>query len=449
MNMKKNLIALGAALLIGLTGCSSATQVNVEQARMLTTAATSSDKFAGVVVSENEVKIDRDTDKQIEKLYVAVGDAVRANEKLFEYDTDTLSLTIDKQELERDKLDQQIKDLKAQVTSIEKQIKAEKAKKEKEQDKNLLATLELTLRSVKADLTQAEYDRTALQAEITYNKNMLNNAVVRSPIKGTVRAIDEDGSPYIIIQQSGAYQVKGTLNELSMGAGITEGVSVTILSRIDPFAFWTGTVTLVDYNTTSSNAYDDMYGNIGNGLNSSTNYPFYITLDSTSGLLLGQHVYIQIAAATHDDDLLRIPEGYIMDVAVDTETFVTTGMVWSVDMTTRTLVKTAVTLGEYDPIYGTYVIVDGIDADSYLANPADRGVKEGASVTLRSETEYMGQTEPVPTTLPTGETGDGGEEPADTIVPPEAADGDPIEDPVETPNFVGSLVFPTDDPEKQ
>lgn len=452
MNMKKNLIALGAALVIGLTGCGMTSQVNVEQAGMLTTAATSSDKFAGIVVSENEVTVDRDTDKQIEKLYVSVGDTVRLNEKLFEYDTDKLSLTIEKQELELSKLDQQIKDLKAQVTDLEKQIKAEKAKKEKEQDKNLLATLELTLRSVNADLTQANYNKTNLQTEISYNKNVLSNSVVRSPIRGTIRAIDENGSPYITIQQDGAYQVKGTLNELSLNAGITEGISVTILSRIDPFAFWTGTVTMVDYNSTISNGYDDMYGNIGDGMSTATSYPFYITLDSTSGLLLGQHVYIQIAAASHDDDLLRIPEGYIMDVAVDTETFVTTGMVWSVDMTTRTLVKTTVTLGEYDPIYGTYVIVDGINAASYLANPADRGVKEGAAVILRSEPEYMGQTEPVPTTLPTGETGEtgeGGEEPADTIVPPGAADGDPIEDPVENPSYVGSLVIPTDDPEKQ
>ena len=96
MKMKKTVIALGAALILGLTGCGGQTQVNVEQAGMLASAATSTDKFAGVVVSENVVEIDRDTEKQIDELYVAAGDVVRVNEKLFEYDTDTLSLTIDK-----------------------------------------------------------------------------------------------------------------------------------------------------------------------------------------------------------------------------------------------------------------------------------------------------------------------------------------------------------------
>ena len=77
MNMKKNWIALGAALMLGLTGCGRQQAVNAEQAGMLATAASSSDKFAGMVVSENAVEITRDTDKQIEELYVAVGDTVK------------------------------------------------------------------------------------------------------------------------------------------------------------------------------------------------------------------------------------------------------------------------------------------------------------------------------------------------------------------------------------
>ena len=416
MDMKKTVIALGAALVLGLTGCGRQAQINVEQAGMLTTAATSSDKFAGVVVSENVVEIDRDAEKQIEELYVSVGDEVRINEKLFEYDTDTLSLTVDKQELELDKLEQQIKDLTTQKKNLENQIK-------KEKDKSVKATLELQLRSVSADLTQATYDKNALQTEIKYNKSMLTNAAVRSPIKGTIRSINESGSPYITIQQAGSYQVKGVLNELSLNAGIMEGVGVTILSRTDPTVFWTGVVSLVDYNSADSNEYDEMYGGgYDTGMSTSTSYPFYISLDNTNGLLLGQHVYIQISAAALSDELLRIPEGYIMDVTMDEETWLTTGTVWGVDMETLELVKTTVTLGEYDPTYGTYVILDGITAESYLADPAADGVKEGASVTLRSELEYMGQTEPTEGTAPTGETGDGTGSP-ETSAPAETGDG--------------------------
>ena len=474
MKMRKTVIALGAALILGLTGCGKQTQINVEQAGMLTIAATSSDKFAGVVVSENAVEITRDTEKQINELFVSVGDTVRVNEKLFEYDTDTLSLTVDKQELEMDKLEQQIKDLNTQIKDLEKQIKTEKAKKEKNQDKQLLSALDIQLRSVKADHTQATYDKQSLQAEITYNKNMLKNAVVRSPIKGTIRSIDENGTPYITIQQAGAFQVKGTLNELSLNAGIMEGVGVTVLSRVDPTQFWTGMVTLVDYNAGGSSEQDNMFGNMGDGMSTATSYPFYITLDDTNGLLLGQHVYIQISAAAIGDDLLRIPEGYIMDIVMDQETWMTTGTVWSVNMDTVTLTKTTVTLGEYDPTYGTYTILDGITAESYLADPADSGVKEGAAVHLLGELEYMGQTEPVPTTLPDSSDEAGADWEADLPADPElpgdsGMSGDPelpdnsgmsgdvqvvippAETPTEDPVYSnsGSLVMPTEDPEKQ
>ena len=437
MKMKKTVIALGAALILGLTGCGRQTQINVAQAGMLASAATGSDKFAGMVVSENVVEIERDTEKQIQELYVAAGDTVRVNEKLFEYDTDTLSLTIDKQQLELDKLTQQIKDQTTQKTNVEKQIKTEKAKKKKDQNADLLVSLDIQLRSVNADLTTANYEKKTKQAEMNYNKDMLKNAVVRSPIKGTVRSVNENGSPYITIQQAGAFQVKGMLNELSLGSGIMEGVSVTILSRTDPTASWTGMVSLVDYNNAGSEEQDNMFGG-GDAMSTSTSYPFYITLDSTEGLLLGQHVYIQISAAAVGDDLLRIPEHYVMDVLMDEETWLTTGTVWGVDPATNKLVKVPVTLGEYDPTYGTYVILEGITAESYLADPTDPGVKEGAAVYQRSELEYMGQTEPTESQPIEGET-----------VPSESgtdqqmgeAAGDDI-------IHLDSLVIPTEDPDK-
>ena len=440
MKMKKTVIALGAALILGLTGCGGQPQINVEQAGMLASAATSADKFAGMVVSENVVEIERDTEKQIQELYVAAGDTVRVNEKLFEYDTDTLSLTIDKQQLELDKLTQQIKDLTTQKTNLEKQIKDLDTKIKKEKDKKVKAeyenqrsTLDLQLRTVKADQTESTLKKNTLQAEMTYNKNMLKNAVVRSPIKGTIRAINESGTPYITIQQAGAFQVKGMLSELSLGSGIMEGVAVTILSRTDPTASWTGTVSLVDYNSGDSDEQDNMFG--GDPMSTSTSYPFYITLDSTEGLLLGQHVYIQISAAAVGDDLLRIPEHYVMDVLMDEETWTTTGTVWGVNPETGKLTKVTVTLGEFDPTYGTYVILEGITAEDYLADPTDPGVKEGAAVYQRSELEYMGQTEPTESQPIEGETA-----PSDPVAEEQMGEDDII--------HLDSLVIPTEDPDK-
>jgi len=107
-------------------------------------------------------------------------------------------------------------------------------------------------------------------------------------------------------------------------------------------------------------------------------------------------------------------------------------------MATGRLMKTTVILGEFDTTYGTYVIYEGITAESYLADPAAPGVREGADTVLRSELEYMGQTEPTEAPLPSGETGETGL-PGESA-PPAEPSGDLAAD-------SGSLVF-SDDPEK-
>ena len=121
-------------------------------------------------------------------------------------------------------------------------------------------------------------------------------------------------------------------------------------------------------------------------------------------------------------------------------------------METRKLIKVPVTLGEYDPTYGTYVILEGITAESYLADPNDAGVREGAAVYLRGELEYMGQTEP-PETVPAGsESGVPGETIGEIVAPVvEPEDGTPSQDSASGSDTVinlGSLVLPTEDPEK-
>lgn len=408
MKLKLKLAALSVALGLCLCACGEADPVPVMRADLLTQAAVASDRYAGVVVSENTVEITRESDYVIDEVYVKAGDQVRANEKLFSYDIDELNLTIDKQNLEMDKLTQQIKDYNTQIKNLESQIK-------KETDKEVKATLELTLRSAKADLTQAEYDKKTLQAEINYNKKIVTNAVVRSPIAGTVQSLDENSDPYITIQQTGAYQIKGNLNELSLNGGIMEGVSVTAYSRIDPEMTWTGVVSLVDYNSAGSNEYDSMYGS--GGMSNSTVYPFYVTLDSTEGLLLGQHVYLQINAAVIDDGLLRVPESYILDAAYDEETGLITGAVWAVGEE-GTLTLTPVVLGEFDLVTGAYVVTEGLSHDSYVADPAHPGCAEGAGVSLRDEDVYTGaeETEPL-SSDPTGTSPSGSDSAAGDQTP--------------------------------
>ena len=68
-----------------------------------------------------------------------------------------------------------------------------------------------------------------------------------------------------------------------------------ITSRTDENIYWLGTVSLVDYeNPTQGNQNNMYYGMETDEMTAASKYPFYIELGNTEGLILGQHVYLQL-----------------------------------------------------------------------------------------------------------------------------------------------------------
>ena len=407
MSRMKKICAGVLALALLLGGCGGEqTQIPVVKVSMVSRAGTAGDSYAGVVVSENAVQIQRDRDQTVDELYVSEGDTVQEGQQLFRYDVDALNLTLDRQELELDRLEAEVKEKKKQVTEVEKELKTATG--------DTKTQLNIQLRQLNTELTEAEYDQEDLEEEIKYTKQMIKNAVVKSPADGTVRKIDENADVYILIQQTDAFQVQGVLNELNVNAGIAPGAAVEIVSRLDPEQIWTGTVTAVDYGNTTSNSYDSMYGST-DALSSSTGYPFYVTLDSVDGLLLGQHVYIRLAGVnTGSTGRVLLPESYLMDLSYDGETMITSASVWRSGEDGK-LEKQSVVLGEYVNESGCYVILDGLALEDYVADPSNPDCKEGAVTDLRSEADFSERQtapteEPAESSAPdgTGETSEPG-----------------------------------------
>lgn len=385
--MKKKLryLALTLALALGLSGCGEKVYVPVERVDRLVAATVAADQYAGVVVSENAVTVPRDTNKELKELHVKEGDQVYAGTRLFTYDTEALQLQVDKQNLDLERLKEEIKNVKADITQIKKDITAA----EKKKDKNLVASLNTDLRERELTQTQKEYEKKSLEKEISYNKELLKIVHVTSPIDGTVRTINSDNlEQYIIIQESGAYRVKGQLNELNIGSGIMEGVAVEVVSRLNPQRIWTGTVSVIDYENTEQNSYDVMYNSVGSEMTGTSSYPFYVALDSTEGLLLGQHVYVRMAMPEIDETVVWIPESYLMDLTYDPETDATVAYVWAVGEDGR-LEKRLVTVGDYDSMTGSYTVLEGLTFTDYVADPAHPDCKEGAHISIYGQTGYV------------------------------------------------------------
>jgi len=179
--------------------------------------------------------------------------------------------------------------------------------------------------------------------------------------------------PYITIQKAGSYRVKGTIGELQRGA-IMEGTRLQILSRTDG-SCWAGTVTLIDYENPSQGTGNEMYyGMPSDEMSSSSKYPFYVELDATDGLILGQHVYLQLE--NQEESAAAGPSVSSAFIAYDDDG---STYVWA-DKNGK-LEKRTVTLGEYNFMNDTYEILSGLTEEDFIAFPDAELCVEGAPTT--------------------------------------------------------------------
>jgi hypothetical protein len=110
-------------------------------------------------------------------------------------------------------------------------------------------------------------------------------------------------------------------------------------------------------------------------------------LDSTEGLLLGQHVYIRLAGVNSGStDRVLMPESYLMDIRYDEQTMIHSASIWCPDEEGK-LVRQEVVLGEY--VSGCYVILEGLTLEGYVADPSNPDCREGALADQRSEQDYQ------------------------------------------------------------
>ena len=337
------------------------------------------DRFAGIVVSENVAQIQKDGDKTVAELLVREGDDVKEGDVLFSYDMDELQLQLDKQKLEKEQLIASIENYKDQIKELENQ-------------RNRVGTADklqytVQIQSTQVDLKEAELNLKAKEAEIVQSESILQNIEVKAPVTGRIQSINDSGMDnygnpvaYITIQQSGSYRVKGMLGELQRG-GIMEGSRMKIVSRTDEAVFWLGTVTLVDYeNPSQGSQYDMYYGVSSDEMTAASKYPFYVELDDTDGLILGQHIYMELEAEESEAVGVAVSSAFICYEEDGT------AYVWAENGRGK-LEKRGVILGEYNPMTDTIDVTGGLTEDDYIAFPDPELCQEGAPTTREFSAE--------------------------------------------------------------
>ena len=296
-------VGLSAVMIAGCGNSASSTTISVDSVGNITGLGSVgiTDKFSGMVVSEEEVKVNKNSNLSVKEVKVKEGDVVKTGQVLFTYDTDSLQLTLEKQQLELEQLQATIENKNKENKQLQKDAKGAKGS----------TKLEYTvqIQSNEADIKEAEYNSKLKEKEIEETKKSIDDVNVTSPIDGTVKSIakgNQDGngsdafsgddgssddgsddsssgasSAFIVLTKSDSLEIKGTLNELS-AKSLSEGMPLLIRSRTDSIQTWTGTLSRIDFEKGSTSSGNSSYGmsDSSDSSTTSTKYPFYVSLDS-------------------------------------------------------------------------------------------------------------------------------------------------------------------------
>ena len=313
-------------------------------------------RLAGVVESQKTLEVQKDSEREVKEVLVKAGDDVEVGTPLFTYETGTLEMDIQQAQLDLERTDSEMQNLRSQIQQLEKE------KKDAPEEEQFSYTTQI--QTAQMDLKKSEYDKKAKEVEISRIQNQIDNSIV-----------------------TGEYRVKGRVNEQNIGE-IMEGEAALIRSRVDEDQVWTGTFTAVDTKNPESNSNMSYYTSSDDSAQTtSTSYPFYVDLNSSQGLLLGQHVYIE-----HDTGLSQrepgiwLSEAFIADL--DKKPYV-----WAEK--DGVLEKRDVILGTYDAEMMQYKIEDGLDNKDYVAYPQDF-LKEGMKTTYDPAQAYTEEPEITP-----------------------------------------------------
>ncbi len=373
--MKKGVIILIAILVIAVIGVvgyvfvlpniagntNDTSFVYVEKVSdILTGFVFTSNRYNAIVETQETVAIEAEMDKKIKTTFVSAGDVVKKGDKLFEYDVDEMKITLDQYKLDIEQYASEIKSYNEQIDSLEKERKNATAN----QQLNLTNQIE----SLKLDIKKAEYAQQTTQRNIEKMERSIKNSVITSTTDGSVLSVnDPNAKGYVMITSSGDYRVKAIVNEVNISS-IEDGANVIIRSRVSEDITWRGTISKIDTAHPITNASNSTMGGMGgtgaSEETSTTKYPVYIDLVSSDGLMVGQHVTVEIDNGLGDEEKkegMWLYDYYICDV--DSSPYV-----WA-ESSNGTLEKRSVVLGEYDENSFKYEIKSGLTEDDSIAFP--------------------------------------------------------------------------------
>lgn len=309
-------------------------------------------RYSGVIETQELVEVKSDSEKTISKTYVEAGDNVKKGDKLFEYDVEQIQVDLDQAKLDVEQAQTMVNSYNNQIASLEKEQRTATA--------NQQLSLSNEIEALKLELKKANYEMDKKNKEIAKLERAVKNYIVTSPTDGKVQSVGGENATadgYIKIASNGDLRINAAVSEEHISE-FAENDRILIRSRTDESLTWGGVVTSIDTSKPVNSA-NNM------GTDAPTKYPVYIALDSTDGLMIGQHVTVELdfGFGQEEKEGLWIDEFYICDA--DTSPYV-----WC-DNGNGELEKRTIQLGGHDDDMMQYQITSGLTETDLIAFPDD------------------------------------------------------------------------------
>ncbi len=334
-------------------------------------------QYNGVVEAKDVIEVNPTGSMPIKECYVSAGSKIREGEPLFCYDVDDLELQYAQIEIDISGVENNLRTYRDQLSALN-----TKLKKAKEEERY---AIELDIQTVELDIRKAEFDLEDKHRRAAEMQAVIDASEVLSPVTGTVRSVRDnsgsydpfgygysDGSSaYITIIAGTAFCVKGTVNEQTIYT-LYVGMPVLIRSRVNDRVLH-GTIYRIDTETPDSSQSAVYYYDGGER---ASKYAFYVEPDSIEGLMIGQHVVIDLNTDTDTSTALMLPAAFLFE---ENGSY----FAWAADADGH-IERRAVTVGAYDEETECWEILDGLARRDRIAFP-DETIHAGM---LATETAY-------------------------------------------------------------
>ncbi len=342
-------------------------------------------RYSGLVDSQDTWSVTLEQDQQVKDIFVTQGQEVRKGDRLFTYNTEKLQSDLDQANIDLERMQNEKSSISDTISQLTKEKKSAASADQ--------ADYTIQIQEQQLALKQKNLDIQSKQLDVSKLNENIKNSTVTSQIDGVVKSVGSqdqsqeavyDGSgtsgAFITIIKTGDLRIKGSVNEQNV-ADLTEGAPVIVHSRVSDQQTWHGVIEKVDTDQ-AGQAGDDGSANAGSddgsGQNSSTNYTFYVKLDDSKGLMLGQHVFVEPDQGQDSAGRQGLWIGeYLIDMTDPDHP-----AVW-IDKNGK-LARQQISLGSHDEDLMEYEVTQGLSADDQIA-AADPSLEEGMKTAPMSQ----------------------------------------------------------------